>query len=129
MAQRKISFYRPEPTESGLFASRVYQDFNWNGISLHSIYLDVLAERGLLGVGLFGALLWIAFRSLARVRRGAEGQPAASQAVALGGALVGVLTCGAFLSVAYYPYLWHLTALCGALSAGSDEPRRSRARS
>jgi hypothetical protein len=36
-------------------------------------------------------------------------------ALGLNGALLGFLTAGIFVSVLYYPFFWHLTALAGAL--------------
>jgi hypothetical protein len=40
---------------------------------------------------------------------------------ALGGAMAGYCAAGAFLSVAYYPYLWYFSAMAVALEAAVQE--------
>ncbi len=119
--------YQPEPTDSGLFEDPGYQERNWTGTALHSIFFEILANRGLVGLSLATAIVWLAFRTAARVRKRFEGTPVATHALALGGALAGVLSCGAFLSIANYPYVWYLSALTVALERASQRLERARA--
>ena len=107
--------YQPDPTDSGLFADKDYQERNWTGTALHSIFFEILANRGLVGVGLVTVMVWLSFRTARRIRIRWEGTPVGTHALALGGALAGVLSCGAFLSIGTYPYLWYLSALIVAL--------------
>jgi len=110
--------YQPEDEE------REFQERNWSGITVHSLYFQILPEHGIVGVAIVALLIgrhfWILRRLIQRLRR-EPGIPVALlrdaelYAFGLNGALVGYLAAGAFLSVAYYPYLWYFTALSHAL--------------
>jgi hypothetical protein len=110
-----LGSYQPAPTETGLFADKDYQERNWTGTALHSIFFEILANRGLLGLGLVTAIVWLSFQTARRLRLRWQGTPVGTHALALGGALAGVLGCGAFLSISNYPYLWYVTAMIVAL--------------
>ena len=86
----------------------------------HSIYFLVLGELGLPGIVVF---IWIIAANLVANRRLAQQlstrDPAATrsdrQLLAAGSAaLIAYATGGAFLSAAYYPHLYVMTALLGA---------------
>jgi O-antigen ligase len=105
-------FYRPE-----------YLEQDWSGTATHSVYFQVLAEHGSVGILLLGYIVWAHYQTLRRLRRAAS-QPGLPSDVrrdaelyggALGGAMAGYCAAGAFLSVAYYPYLWYFSAMAVAL--------------
>jgi O-antigen ligase len=84
----------------------------------HSVYIQVLAESGLVGTVSLLALLVLLLRLNARTRRQALGSDPAVRrsfeyclALGLDLALVGYLVSGAFLTVLYYPHLWILLGL------------------
>jgi O-antigen ligase len=108
------------------FEKREYQERGWSGTVTHSAYFQVLAEHGSAGILLMGYIVLAHFRTLRRLRRLARSQPGLPADVrrdtelyggALGGAVVGYCVAGAFLSVAYYPYLWYFSAMAVALEA------------
>lgn len=79
----------------------------------HSIYIQIAAEHGLVGLGLWGGLLGAILLSLSRLislgRRRAE-SGLSDQAAALRTSLVAYLVGGAFLSIAYWELLYLLLA-------------------
>ena len=101
-----------------------YLERNWSGTVTHSLYFQVLAEHGTVGILLLGYIVWAHFRTIRRLRRQAvyhrELPPEVRRDAelyggALGGAVVGYCAAGGFLSVAYYPYLWYFSAMAVAL--------------
>lgn len=103
-----------------------YFERSSSGTVVHSLYFQLLSEQGLIGVGLFGWLLFEHFRTLARLRRTVHAQRDAPAdlvrdvdcyAGALGAAAVGYLAAGAFISTLYYPYLWYFGGMTVALDA------------
>jgi hypothetical protein len=105
---------------------------------VHSAYFQVLSEEGLAGILLLGYVVFGHFRALRRAQKWArQGNiPAALRdqiewfSGGLAGGMVGFLSAGAFLSVAYYPYLWYLAGQTVAVTAivNSHELARRRAR-
>jgi O-antigen ligase len=85
------------------------------GRATHSLYYQLLAEFGLLGVFLIGAVLVFSFRDMRQIRAlGRQGRCSRSivqLAECLRLSWVGFLVSGAFLSVLTYPHLYYLTAL------------------
>jgi O-antigen ligase len=84
----------------------------------HSLYVQTLAELGLIGFLPFLALIFVFLRLNARTRKEAlarnpDGRGSLEYCVAAGLdlAMVGYLTSGAFLAVLYYPHLWILLGL------------------
>ena len=86
----------------------------WGRVA-HNTYLQLLAEFGLLGVFLIGALLLSNFRDLRQVvALGREGSCPPSMgelANFLRISWVGFLISATFVTVHYYPHLYYLTAL------------------
>lgn len=76
----------------------------------HSIYFQVLGEHGYIGLLLFLAIWWSAWRVAAGLRRAGSGPPEEAWLAQLGAmaqvSLVGFAVGGAFLSLAYFhlPY-------------------------
>jgi hypothetical protein len=112
-----------QPTD---FDKPEYLERDWSGTVTHSIYFQILSEQGSAGVLLMGYIVFVHFKTLRRVRHLARSQSGLPPDVrrdaelyggALGGAVAGYLAAGAFLSVAYYPYLWYFSAMAVALEA------------
>ncbi len=106
--------------KSGRFASREYVERDWTMAAVHSFYFTILSETGTVGSLLVIGMIYGHFATIWRTRRFIAGHPQASPqlrrdthlyGVGLAMAMVGFLTAGAFLSVAYYPYLWMLSGL------------------
>lgn len=81
----------------------------------HSIYFEVLAEHGFVGLALFLLLGWFAWRSCTLVVKQARSRPTGQWMADLAGmlqvSLVGYATSGAFLGLAYFDLYYHLIAL------------------
>jgi O-antigen ligase len=112
---------RYQPTH---FNKRDYLERNWSGSAVHSVFFEVLAEHGTVGIVILGYIIGSHFRTIRRVRRQSASHPWLPSDVrrdaelyggALAGAVVGFCAAGAFLSVTYYPYLWYLSAMAVAL--------------
>jgi len=115
--------YQVEATEGAMFSGRQFQERDWSMTALHSVYLQLLSERGLVGVLLFGWMAVAFYAGLRRLRREAQrmrdGPPslvadASMYALALEAAMAGYLVAAGFLSMLYFPYFWFFTALAVA---------------
>jgi O-antigen ligase len=126
---------RYQPHREPRFARREYEEMDFTMQEVHSLYFELLSETGIVGVAIFGAIIWGHFSALRRLRQVVGRDPAASMdlrsdvqlyGVALAGAMVAYLAAGAFLSVLYYPYPWYLSACAVALARGAGaRPRAS----
>jgi O-antigen ligase len=127
--------YQPRNPIGSLFEGVEFRDRDWTGKAIHSLYFEVLADRGLVGIGLFAALTVLHFRTLRRLRRAAHRGllPGADLrrethlfSLSLEASMVGLLAAGAFLSVAAYPHFWFLTAQAVALDRWVRHERQRR---
>lgn len=103
-------FYYPEYAERvGLRVHAGYRE-------AHSLYLDILAETGAVGLLCFLAVIYFTLRDLNRAqRRWRSIRPEiANTAVAFELAIVAQLATGLFLQHSYIRYYWLLMALAGA---------------
>jgi O-antigen ligase len=116
---------------------RHYFDRHWGGKTTHSLYFQMLAEQGLLGCSVFAMLVFYHFRTLRRLRKDVRSDPDVPDDVrrdvemfgsALGGAMIGFLAAGAFVSVAYYPFPWYFAGLAAALDLGTRQVLLERRR-
>jgi hypothetical protein len=115
-----VGDYQPMDYEEPEFLER-----DWSGTVTHSAFFQTLSEQGSVGMVLVAYILWAHLRTIRRLRRQASlpGIPldvrrdADLYGGALGGAVIAYGTAGAFLSVAYYPYLWYFSAMVVALEA------------
>lgn len=95
----------------------------------HNMYLEVVAETGLLGLipflALFGLAVWLSIDSVTRLRRRASGAQAEesdrlrawlSQAQGASVALVALLVASMFLSEQYFVFVWVALALVIAIN-------------
>jgi O-antigen ligase len=137
-----VGRYQPRDS-TGRFASAMYLDRDWTMSAAHSVYFTVLSETGVVGSFLFGAIIVGHFATVRRFRKLVAGHPGgnadlrretAFYGTGLSMAMVGYLAGGAFLSAAYYPYLWTLSAMAVAWEraawaeigeSGPGEPARS----
>lgn len=87
--------------------------------AIHSIYFRTLGEQGFPGLLLFLALLWVAWRNCARVRKRLRDVPDKKWAFDLASmlqvSLVAYMIAGAFLPMPYFDLTYQLFALCAAL--------------
>ena len=111
-----IGRYQPD---GEAYSSLDYTERNWGGSALHSAYVQLLAEFGLVGVFLYSGMVIIHFRGMSRLRRDVSAalpprHPLVNQvemyAGGLSGAMVGFLVPALFLSVVGYPYIWYVSA-------------------
>jgi len=109
---------------------RTWQTKSLAGRQAHSLYFTLLPELGLVGVLIFGTLVYLNYRDT-RVNQflpvavgGTDGRkqerdPQVAQAVLFGnailGGMIGYLTTSAFISTLYYPTFWILMGLAVAL--------------
>ena len=83
----------------------------------HDLFLSVATDGGIVGLTVFVAMIIAAWRSLLRGRRLARKHMDMAGAALVSGyvvAMVGFLTAGLFLSLAYERYYWLLLALATA---------------
>lgn len=112
--------------------------------SAHSLYLEIAAEGGAIGLATFGLLVGLAFRSIERTRRSlqrGEDVDSANMLAALEVGIIGYLAASVLLHDAFPRYLWLLLALAYASAklhtfaahreavdgAHEDAPKPSRA--
>ncbi len=100
--------------------------------SAHSLYLEIIAERGLPGIFVFGLILYLTFRGLFRSeavlsqRRDAE---VADIPVAVLASLAGYLVSALFLHGAQIRYFWVLIGIAWAVTKViADSPGSLRSR-
>jgi len=84
----------------------------------HNVYLEIAAEHGVVGFGVFCAILWIMFRGLWLAREDflAVGKPDKARiAIVFGVAMIGYLLCGMFIGLAYANTFWMLVGIALAI--------------
>lgn len=95
----------------------------------HSIYFEVLAEHGFLGLSLYVAIILMTLRSLTKVKRRWQGDPEhgvlASYAAMTRHGLYPFLISGAFLGVAYFDLYFLFVAMSVVLATLSVEAERT----
>jgi len=87
--------------------------------AFHSIYFEMLGEQGFVGLGMFLSIAGLSFLSLWGVIRQCRGNPqlqwCGDLAKGLASALVILMTCGAFIGIAFQPFLYYLFAITVSL--------------
>ena len=90
-----------------------------HGAGAHSMYLEILAETGIAGFGVFMLVIWAAVKPMVVLRRyWARSRPEYAHTLAslmLG--LLAFLAAATFLHLSLTRYLYLLLGLCGAASA------------
>jgi probable O-glycosylation ligase (exosortase A-associated) len=91
------------------------ETINNKGRAMHSIYFQVLADQGFVGLGLFLAIAFFSWRNARYVVRATRRVPelrwAHDLASMLSVSIVAYLVAGAGLSLAYYDYYYCIVAL------------------
>lgn len=89
------------------------------GRAYHSMFFEVLGEHGWLGLGLFLGLILLSFRALRQTVRYSRSLPhlawARDLASALQASLLVMLTVGAFIGIAFQPFVYYIVALSVSL--------------
>jgi hypothetical protein len=102
----------------------------------HSLYFELAAELGAIGLALFLAMVGLQLRDLLRGRKRARSKEMSELSTALALGLLAYLGTALFLHLAYERYFWLLLALTSAglrlvredmaaVDGGGDEGRRS----
>jgi len=82
---------------------------------VHSIYFEILGEHGFVAFGMFLLLWWFTWRTASEIRRVVSGDANRRWLGDLSGmvqvSMVGYLTGGAFLGLAYWDLPYHLVAI------------------
>ena len=112
---------------------RTWQTKSLAGRQAHSLYFTLLPELGLVGVIIFGTMVYLNYRDTrvnqvlpaalrgmgGRRGKGQESDPQIARAAMFGnailGGMIGYLTTSAFISTLYYPTFWILMGLAVAL--------------
>lgn len=81
-----------------------------HGRAFHSMYFEVLAEHGYIGITLFGGIILLSIRNLALVLRETRNRPhlkwCSDLAFALMTSLLAVSACGLFIGIGFQPLVW-----------------------
>jgi putative inorganic carbon (hco3(-)) transporter len=99
------------------YSSRLGIDPRLADRSAHSLYLEVLAESGILGILVFGGILYVAFNVMRRSRNmlsDAGHTEGAEMIQALSLAFIGYLIAGLFLHLAFARPFWSIIGLAFA---------------
>ncbi len=115
-AVRAFSSYAPDPS---------------NVRAVHSIYFQALGDHGWIGLVLFLSLLGLTWLKCSTVMRLAKQQADAKWARDLAAmiqvSLVAYMAAGAFLSLAYFDYVYHLIAVAVVVYALMTRPQAAGA--
>jgi hypothetical protein len=124
-------------------AGETFHERSFGGRQAHSAWVTLIAELGLAGIIIIGAMLFQCYRDLKWIRKRfapAESRQKHGQTVQAGedmraylarameGSLIGFIVSGVFISILWYPALWIMLALVVALrnisetQNGGDQP-------
>jgi probable O-glycosylation ligase (exosortase A-associated) len=96
------------------------------GRAAHSIYFQILGDHGWIGLLSYLLMLAVTAWQLSQTRKNCRAKPEQGWAYSLAGYLqvsfVFILTGGAFLSLAYWEFLFYLIILSARLEAVSKQP-------
>ena len=91
-----------------------------HGRAFHSIYFEVLGEQGWVGLALFLEIVFSSMQGLRKVVRRSKGIPdlewCSDLAKALFGSLLIILCGGAFIGIAFVPFIYYLFTACVCVS-------------
>lgn len=94
-------------------------DGQMGGKAFHSIYFEVLGEQGIIGFAIYFSIILLALLTLRKLKNTWRNHPGMAWLVALSDALttaiVVFLTGGAFVGIAYQPFIFYMVSLTVAL--------------
>lgn len=96
-----------------------YEPGVYRGKAFHNIYFEVLGEQGIVGFGLYIAILLLTLLRLRRIRISVKSQSdqawASDMALHLRDSLIVLMVSGMFIGIAYQPYIFYLVAITVSL--------------
>jgi O-antigen ligase len=96
----------------------------WLGV--HNVYLEHAVDLGLIGLGLFLALLWSCMRAVARIQERSSSPDLVFLAQGLQISLIAYATAAMFHPVSYQYYFYYIAGLAiGARTIGGPAPRQA----
>ncbi len=119
------------PVHYRRYAQRIGLDLRHEDRSAHNLYLQIAAETGIVGISVFGLLVWVMFRGLRQTyitftNLGKSNE--AEMVMTFLIAMIGYLTASIFLHSAYPRYFWLLFGIALAIyNVGKAEYQASRA--
>jgi O-antigen ligase len=118
-------------TSAEYLGGRTWQTKSLSGRQAHSLYFTLLPELGIVGVLIFGSMVYFNFKDTRvkdlfrrpqydRAKKwGRENDPEVLRAILFGnailGGMIGYLVTSTFISTLYYPTFWIMMALAVAL--------------
>ena len=115
LAKDRITGGGYETFKPGLYYIYGSNPDNVSSPDAHSIYFEVMAEHGFIGLTLFMLLAWFAWNTASRIRRASERSEEArwsgDLASMLQVSLLGYAAAGAFLGLAYFDLYYDLVAM------------------
>lgn len=113
-------------TEDGIV--QYYPEGRLVGKAFHSIYFEVLGEQGIPGFCIYFAIILIALSKLRTLRKKWRGHPGMAWLVSLADALSSsiliFLAGGAFVGIAYQPFIFYMIGLVVAVDHYSTQIER-----
>jgi len=100
------------------YSKRVGLDPRTEQRSPHNLYIEALAEQGMIGFSLLMLIFWISLQSIARAREifiRMEKDSSIGMATAMGIGLIGYLAAALFIHTSYPRFLWLLIGIALAL--------------
>ena len=117
------------PVRFGEYQTNFFNKVMW-GRQAHSLWFTLLPELGIIGVLIYGSLLYCNIADINFMRKLKDSNLDLKYIHALSAAflasIVGFCASGTFLSVLYYPHYWYLTAI---IVASANVARQSSVRS
>ena len=100
------------------FTREIFQEYGMysrRGRDAHSIFFQILAEHGYVGLSLYVGLILCSFLTLRRLIRASKTDPSlrwvSDYSEGLQASLAAFVVCGAFLSMSYFDLFYHLVAI------------------
>jgi probable O-glycosylation ligase (exosortase A-associated) len=94
-------------------------DWQIGGKAFHSIYFEVLGEQGIVGFALYFSIILLALLTLRRIKKTWRNHAGMAWVVALSDALTAsilvFLAGGAFVGIAYQPFIFYMVSLTVAI--------------
>jgi probable O-glycosylation ligase (exosortase A-associated) len=107
-------------------------EWQLGGKAFHSIYFEVLGEQGMVGFAIYFTIIVLALLTLRKLKKAWRNDPGMAWVVALADALMTsilvFLAGGAFVGIAYQPYIFYMVSLTVAIDQYAARVRRDKLR-